>query len=144
MVLHRGQQQHGRRRWRSSKAGEEEGDVVGTATTGMNKPNKPRRRRRRPRPFGSSAAKGAVGLLFTYCCYVSTRTGGVVSALLQLDQVPNRMTNEGSATFTYVCTPLDVAVDDSCFVKVSVWASRWWRVHAAGAACFVAADRWGD
>lgn len=42
-----------------------------------------------------------------------------MSALLQLDHVPNRITNERSATFTYVCTPLDVAVEGSCDVKVS-------------------------
>lgn len=42
-----------------------------------------------------------------------------VSALLQLDQVPNRTTNERSATFTYVCTPLDTTEDDGCDVKVS-------------------------
>lgn len=59
------------------------------------------------RPVGSAIA---VGLFLI---------GGKVSALLQLDQVPNRITNERRAAFTYVCTPLDVADGDSCDVKVS-------------------------
>ncbi|CAB1108209.1 unnamed protein product [Ectocarpus sp. CCAP 1310/34] len=54
----------------------------------------------------------AVGLLLG--CAINR-----VSALLQLDQVPKRTTNERSATFTYVCTPLDTTEDDGCDVKVS-------------------------
>ncbi|CAN0501579.1 unnamed protein product, partial [Ectocarpus sp. 12 AP-2014] len=48
-----------------------------------------------------------------------------VSALLQLDQVPNRTTNERSATFTYVCTPLDTTEDDGCDVKWSLDSAEW-------------------
>lgn len=43
----------------------------------------------------------------------------VGSALLVFDEVPNRITNQRRATFTYVCTPLDVAEGDDCAVKVS-------------------------
>ncbi|CAM9235952.1 unnamed protein product, partial [Ectocarpus sp. 4 AP-2014] len=49
----------------------------------------------------------------------------VSSALLQLDQVPNRTTNERSATFTYVCTPLDTTEDDGCDVKWSLDSAEW-------------------
>lgn len=64
---------------------------------------------RRP-AVGSAIA--AVGLFFVSCLTTNA------SALLQLDQVPNRITNKRSATFTYVCTPLDLADGDSCDVKV--------------------------
>lgn len=40
------------------------------------------------------------------------------SALLQFDQVPDRITNQRRATFTYDCTPLDVAQGGGCNVKV--------------------------
>lgn len=56
----------------------------------------------------------AAGLFLVSWC----RFFGKASALLQLDQVPNRITNERSATFTYVCTPLDVADKDGCDVEV--------------------------
>ena len=62
----------------------------------------------RRRPVGSAIAAG----LFFVCLIANA------NALLQLDQVPNRITNKKSATFTYVCTPLDVADGDSCDVKV--------------------------
>lgn len=63
----------------------------------------------RRRPQDGSAI--AVGLFFVS---LLSHAG----ALLQLDRVPNRITNERSATFTYVCTPIDVADGDSCDVKV--------------------------
>ncbi len=57
----------------------------------------------------------AAGLfLAAWCCCFLGKAG----ALLQLDRVPNRITNERSATFTYVCTPLDVADMDGCDVEV--------------------------
>ena len=42
------------------------------------------------------------------------------SALLQFVEVPNRTTNERTATFTYDCTTLDVAQGDTCKVEVRV------------------------
>lgn len=41
----------------------------------------------------------------------------VASALLQFDVVPDRVTNERKATFTYICTPLESL--DNCIVEVS-------------------------
>lgn len=73
-----------------------------------------------PRPSVGSAI-AAVGLFFVSFC---TSTA---SALLQLDRVPNRITNERSATFSYVCTPLDVADGDSCDVKVGEVCTTWKR-----------------
>lgn len=43
------------------------------------------------------------------------------SALLQFAEVPNRITNERTATFTYDCTTLDVAQGDTCEVEVRVF-----------------------
>lgn len=73
------------------------------------------RARRRPSTAVVSAITTAVGLFLASLSCCTTRAG----ALLQLDQVPNRVANKRSATFTYVCTPLDVADGDSCDVKVS-------------------------
>ena len=66
---------------------------------------------RRP-SVGSAIVAGEMFLVSLWCCTTKA------SALLQLEQVPNRITNKRSATFTYVCTPLDVADGDGCDVKV--------------------------
>lgn len=46
------------------------------------------------------------------------------SALLQFAEVPNRTTNERTATFTFDCTALDVAQGDTCEVEVRVRARQ--------------------
>ncbi|CAM9214426.1 unnamed protein product, partial [Discosporangium mesarthrocarpum] len=47
------------------------------------------------------------------------------AGLLQFDDVPNRNTNERDATFSYTCTPLDVAQGDICAVEWSLDSSPW-------------------
>lgn len=76
-------------------------------SVGMGTTRKARRWRQRRRCRPAEAV--AVGL---FCC---TRSGE--SALLHLDQMPDRITNQRSATFTYVCTMLDVV--GSCDVQVN-------------------------